>query len=311
MEKVSIIILNYNGWADTIECLESLNSMVCPSNLDVRIIVVDNGSTNESKEKVVDWMSQCGHEYCQLGEGDTSGYKMEKMVLLRSKDNYGFSGGNNLGIIFARDIIQSDYYLLLNNDTVVEKDFLRPLIEQIEKDDKIGIVGAEIHDYYHPEQFTLGGKLNYLKCSGYHCYDKRVLNKKNITFTSGCIWLLRKKAVEKCGLLDASYFLYVEDVEYCHRMVSHGYTITCTEDSKIYHKESRSTKYKPIIHYYNTRNRLYLASTIKGHSVELIAFKPYFFITRIITMLKKPETRKYIIEGYKDYKKGVRGKYNE
>ena len=125
------------------------------------------------------------------------------------------------------------------------------------------MVGSKIFDYYSPEKYTLGGYLNTKKCSGYHYYDTEYADKINLTFTSGCIWLLKKEAIEKCGFLDEKYFLYVEDVDYCYRMRQCGYNIISTKESIIYHKESRSTECRPVIYYYNTRNRLYLNSKIQ------------------------------------------------
>lgn len=309
MKTVTIIILNYNGWKDTIECLDSLRNTIYATDIDTHIVVVDNGSSNESVRMILDWISQSSIPFSMIPESDLK-YNDEKIILLCADNNYGFAGGNNLGIRFAISLIKSDYVLLLNNDTTVGDGFLYPLVSLLNNNDAVGIVGSEIHDYYDKSRYSLGGYINLLKCSGYHNYDSEKLHLKEVTFLSGCIWLLRKEAIEKCGLLDEKFFLYLEDVDYCYRMASCGYKLTCTKDSVIYHKESRSTEHRPVIYYYNTRNRLYLSDKIHHHKYEKVLFFLYFLTTRIIRIVTNPKIAKYILLGFIDYKKGIFGKYN-
>ena len=127
--KVGIIILNYNGYTDTIECLESLKNA---DFLDrkVFVFVIDNGSTNESVNEISQWMKKNLSEYLILGEEKKVS---SPFILYAGTENLGFSGGNNIGIRLAQ-ISGMDYVLLLNNDTVVEPGFLEPLLK-IAKDD--------------------------------------------------------------------------------------------------------------------------------------------------------------------------------
>lgn len=302
--KLSIIVLNYNGYEDTIECLESLKRTNF-HDLDVTIIVIDNGSTNESVSNITKWMINNYEKYSVIDDFES---EVMEITLFCSKDNKGFSGGNNIGIILSKRI-QEDYILMLNNDTVVDENFLLPLVETAEADKTIGIVGAEIHEYYNHKNFILGGNLSTVKCSGYHLYNTRIANRREVTFTSGCIWLVPLNVIQTCGLLDENYFLYVEDVDYCYRVVQAGFKIICIEDSIIYHKEGQSTIVKPTIIYYNTRNRLYFSSKLKKTKIKILCFYFYFLLTRILKIIKNPSTMKYVKQGYKDYRRNVYGKF--
>lgn len=307
MIKVSIIILNYNGWEDTIECLNSLKSELNQKDIFVRIIIVDNGSNNNSIEKIKAWILKSKYNYSNYKENINS-LMDSKIILCNLDKNYGFPGGNNQGIKIAM-ALNDNYVLLLNNDTTIEKGFIKPLINVMQSDKSLGIVGGKIKDYYNHDNYILGGFINYNKCSGYHFYNTNKMNLKYVTFLSGCLWLINSKVIKKIGMLNEDYFLYVEDVEFCNRITNNGYKMTCTEDSIIYHKESKSTTFKPQIAYYNTRNRLMLAKTIKISKIRKYIFYINFFCSRLIKILLKPHFAKYYIRGFIDYYKGVYGKY--
>ena len=118
MLHVSIIVVNYNGDEDTIACLESLQKLSAP-NYKYSIIVVDNGS--------------------QIPLKLPKRLNTETIQLIRSESNLGFTGGNNMGIYYATEHFNSDYILLLNNDTTVDDQFLKQLVKQAQADDRIGI----------------------------------------------------------------------------------------------------------------------------------------------------------------------------
>lgn len=291
MKDVSIIIINYKGWEDTIECMDSLLKANYPANFRIHTIIVDNCSQDESTERINEWIDI------------NAGSSQNDFFLIVTKENLGFSGGNNFGVSFAKNNFNSDYFMLLNNDTTVHPDFFEPLVTCAEKDTHIGIVGPEIHDYYSRDNYILGGYLSIRKGSGYHYYNTRKASGSEVSFLSGCAWLIRKEAMNDCGMMDENYFLYVEDVDYCYRMIHNGYTLVPTSDSIIYHKEGRSTKVKPSIYYYNTRNRLYFESKVESNISEKAIFYVYFMLSRCFIILTKPKTFKYIIKGLHDYYK--------
>ena len=165
--RVSIIILNWNGWKDTIECLESLYKITYP-NYDV--IVVDNGSKDDSVEKIKAYANgeikveskffkynpknkpikvfEVSEEDARYGRFKRTLYNKfdvnRRMILIRNKDNYGFTGGNNIAIQFALNVLNPDYVLLLNNDTVVDRNFLSELVKVAESDNRIGVLQPKI-----------------------------------------------------------------------------------------------------------------------------------------------------------------------
>ena len=309
MSRIVIIILNYNGWEDTIECLESLQTTLVSKDNEVSLILVDNNSQNDSVERLNSFMeNRFAPEYLctdNLNDAITSKY-----VLYKSYENKGFSAGNNIGINIALRK-QCDYVMLLNNDTVVECNFLSPLLTMLENDTSLGMVGPKICDYYNHNKYTLGGYYSKLKGSGYFYYDTEMANKKYVSFISGCCWLIRSNIFKKCGLMDENYFLYVEDVDYCCCLLKNGYSLSCTKDSVIYHKEGRSTKVKPTLYYYNTRNRLYLCKKLGYGLPTKLVFYVYLLATRIDYYIKMPEIRSYLKKAVLDFRKGKFGKYEQ
>ena len=299
MKKIAIVILNYNGWEDTIECLESLETTLNSYKYVVSLIVVDNDSKNESVDKLTDFMSRSyGNDFCcTTDDYEASSYKC---VLYQSKSNLGFSAGNNIGIRISQQR-KCDYVMLLNNDTIVDDGFLPPLVSMLEKDSTIGMVGPKIYDYYHKDEYTLGGYYSRYKGSGYSYYNSDKADQQYINYLSGCCWLIRLSAIEKCGLMDEAYFLYVEDVDYSCTFVNHGYKLSCSKNSVIFHKEGRSTTVTPTLYYYNTRNRLYLCKKLGYGIPTKLVFYAYFFLTRLNYYVRKPELRLYIKKAIKDY----------
>ena len=225
--KVSIIVLNWNGWKDTIECLKSLNKITY-SNYE--IIIVDNGSTDESVKCLE---------------------KLKKIKLILNKENLGFAEGNNVAIRRVLKENKSDFILLLNNDTVVEKNFLTKLVKTAQKEKKIGIVGPKI--YYHDKRNVIqsaGSKINL-----YLGKFPRVKSEKNtaVDFVIGACLLIKTEVIRKIGLLDKRYFLLFEDTDWCFRAQKAGYLVLYVPNSTIWHKTSQSVKKISEVYYY-TRN---------------------------------------------------------
>jgi GT2 family glycosyltransferase len=241
--KLNIVILNWNGYSDTSELL---NSLIKVRSTEFSIIVVDNNSVGNDVEKL---------------ESNYKGF----IKVLRCNDNLGFAGGNNIGIKQALED-RAEYILLLNNDTIVEPNFLEPLLERINTTEQIGIVAPQINYYDEPKKiWSAGGKISKLRGSGFADSNKlesqvNILDKE-VEFVSGCCILIKKDVIENVGLLDENYFLYTEDTDFCFRVRKAGYKIYVTPRSKIYHKVNRSTenKFSTLPLYYTTRNRLYFA----------------------------------------------------
>lgn len=240
--KVAIIILNWNGYKDTFECLKSLEKVTYKR---LNIIVIDNGSDNND---------------CLTLQNE-----FPQIELIVSNENLGFTGGTNLGIESAMRN-KPDYILLLNNDTTVEPDFINHLLEVFNQHENVGIAAPLINYYYEPKKiWTEGGKISRIRGSGFANSDRLIerirFDYKSVSFVSGCCMLIKTQILDEIGLFDENYFLYIEDVDFCKRVIDARYSIFVSSQSQIYHKVSSSTNKNltqlPL--YYATRNRLYFA----------------------------------------------------
>lgn len=237
--KVFVIILNWNYYQDTIACLRSLQK-VHYSNMHV--VVVDNGSENES-------VTVLKREFPEV-------------TILVSEENVGFAAGSNIGIRYALRH-SADYVLLLNNDTEVDENFLKPMVEVAEADEKIGIVGGKIY-YFHSKHkmWSTGGYINLLKGRGIHValnrFDDGCFNKGHyVGFVSGCLMLIKRAVLENCGLLPDEYFFGVEEWDYSFRVDKLGYKLYYCPQAVIWHKVGAShQRFAPKYIYNAYRNKL-------------------------------------------------------
>ncbi|GAA0083796.1 glycosyltransferase family 2 protein [Clostridium sp. CTA-7] len=281
---VYIILVNYNGVEDTIECIKSLNKIKYDN---YKIVIVDNNSN----KKDVEILSK------------QSGFK-----LFTLEENIGFAGGNNVGIEFAMKN-KADYVLLLNNDTVVEGDFLCKLVETVESDKNIGAVGGKIFYFDNKEVlWYAGAKINKFngktKHEGVDEVDSEKYSiQKETDYITGCMMLVSRDVLEKVGMMDDSYFLYYEETDWNVRIRHAGYKLIYNPESIIYHKISKSTKsLNYIMVCYYDRNSYYFIMNNFG-----IINRIYMFIYKRLNLLTKYIY--YIIRGNKEKKKLVRLTY--
>ena len=183
--SVAIIILNWNGWADTVECLESVYQINYPN---YHVVVVDNHSSDDSIEKINDYALGKLEIKSNFFKYDPTNKPIEtiqynrvnweikensntnkQLILIKNEINYGFAEGNNIGIKFALNNYNTDYILLLNNDSVVDEDFLRTLVQEGEKNNKIGLLGPKMYYYDNPNViWCIGGKIDWKLARGLH-----------------------------------------------------------------------------------------------------------------------------------------------
>jgi hypothetical protein len=255
--KVSIVSINYNQPQVTAEMIKSLQQITYPNT---EIIIVDNGSPEHTCKEIE-------HEFTGV-----------KFIYLEK--NLGFAGGNNEGFKHAT----GKYILMLNNDTEVDKDFLQPLVEQMENNPKIGIISPKIYYYHHDNLIQYAGtsKINHITSRGRHFGNKEQDNGQYNTasetyYPHGAAMLFRKSLLDEIGLMYDGYFLYYEEYDFAERVKKQGYSIWFEPKSKIYHKESVSTgKNSPLKTYYMTRNRLlFLRRNVSGITFLLAIL--YFF----------------------------------
>lgn len=289
-KKVEIIIVNFNGFSDTVECLESLENI----NYDnYGIIVVDNGSTEKPTIQQQNYIS-ANSFYIETGS------------------NLGFSGGNNIGIEKAKEL-RADYVLLLNNDTIVEPDFLAYMVAAAECHDNVGMIGGRIRYYDQPDTlWYAGGYFDERTGAVGHFKSDRIDDGGNhrtseVTFVTGCLALIPMPVIERVGVLNESYFLYAEDTDYCARVISDGFKLYYCEDAVIYHKCSATTgKNSYGRTYYMTRNNLEISR--KFLKYPLRGYLCYSWRT-LKDVLRGRSKIKPVIHGYHDFIKQIKGRY--
>ena len=269
-DAVAIIVLNWNGWQDTLQCLDSLRKVENPT---IRVYVVDNGSTNESVPKLRSYLAN-------LNEG-------EDMVLIENEENLGFSGGMNVGMQRALDD-GYDWLLLLNNDVIVDARFLVPMLNAADEDAQIGMVNPKIYLLEEPDMFwSIGGRVNWMKTRGWHVgYRERDIGQydqppvqETAYATGGCV-LLRRAMLEQIGLMPDIYFVYYEDVEWSLRAQRAGWRTVVVPEAKIWHKGAASAKEASDTYIqYHVRNGLIHArrmgtplSRVAAYSVSVLRF---------------------------------------
>ena len=254
--QVSIIILNWNGWKDTMECLDSLHQINYP-NYDV--IVVDNSSEDESINKINEYLN---HKlYSQLDSIKTSNEQVEiteytksnetgptsesNLVLIKNDQNYGFAEGNNIGIKYTLKNFNPDYILLLNNDTIVDKNFLDELLKVAENDKNIGSVQSlllrpegKIIDSMGQEPLIWSSRDIEMGSE----YKNNI--PKNIEIFGACAAsaLYRSETLNKIGLLDNDFFAVYEDIDLSWRIRLEGLKSILAVNSIVYHKRNISKK---------------------------------------------------------------------
>lgn len=214
---VGCVILNWNGWRDTIDCLNALEKCTYRNFVSV---VVDNGSTDDSVARIQDIYPD--------------------LTILQATRNLGFAGGNNLGIRYAL-AKKADYIWLLNNDAKPLPDALSALVSKAVADKRIGAVGSICYYAERPDvvQIWAGGRVNLW--IGYSPYATEPHADDWFHWLNGTSLLLACMALEHVGLLDEKYFLYWEDTELSLRLRRNGWRLAVAADSQVLHKVSAST----------------------------------------------------------------------
>jgi GT2 family glycosyltransferase len=216
---VSIVILNWNSYQVTLDCLLSLRKM---DYRNFEVVLVDNGSIDGSPEKLLE--------------------NVPEIRLIRNATNLGFAGGCNVAI---REALRrgTDYVLLLNNDTIVAPDFLSQLVRVAESDEKIGAVSPKVLFFDHPDRLNYAGGEHqrwrlFPKVFGLRQLDDGRYDKiREVSFLTGCAFLIKAEVVRNIGVMEEIYFHFYEDIEWSLRVLKAGYKTYYVPTAKIWHKE--------------------------------------------------------------------------
>lgn len=238
---VSFVTICYNGMGDTCTLIESIHKIV--QSVSYEIIVVDNASRTDEAAAI------------------KARYPM--VTTIRSKQNLGFSGGNNLGIEKAR----GKYLFLINNDTYIETDGMQALIDRLESQPEIGAVSPKIRFAFPPQHIQFAGYTELSKITmrnepiGMGCPDDGRFDTPHPSpYLHGAAMLVKREVIERAGRMPEIYFLYYEELDWCTAMTRAGYTLWYEPSCTVFHKESRSTgQQSPLRTFYLTRNRLLYA----------------------------------------------------
>lgn len=252
---ISFVTISYNGLEDTRQLVQSLQSTV--HSVSYEIIIVDNASTRN--------------------EAEILRKEFPDTIVLRSEQNLGFSGGNNLGMQAAG----GKYIFLINNDTYLTGDGLHHLVERIESQPDIAAVSPKIRFAFPPQTIQFAGYTPLSRITlrnaliGFgEADDSRFDIAAPTPYLHGAAMLVKREAIEKAGLMPEIYFLYYEELDWSTRLTNAGYQLWYDPRCTIFHKESQSTGQQSKLRtFYLTRNRLLYAwrnrqGTVKWLSIS-------------------------------------------
>jgi len=289
--KVSVIILNYNNIYDTLECIESVSN----SNYsNYEIILVDNGSKKEIYTELISKLQD-----------------NKKITILRSNLNGGFGFGNNIGIRYGYKR-GTEYFLILNNDTIINTNTIKSLVTEMEKSDEIGIVFPIILLQNNQNERivnSIGGEFCVFGFANDRGFGKRyeqIRNKINNRFfyAPGTCFLISRKLIKQSGIFDENIFLYWEDVDLSWRARLSNYKIRIVTNDFIIHKLNISTgkRKNPLKLYHREFSSLYVM--FKNLSlVSLFLFMPICLLQKVVKILFALSNEEYLKAMIKAYKK--------
>lgn len=250
LPRISVVILNWNGRDDTIRCLSSLVGLTYRNH---EVIVVDNGSNDDSVAAVR--------------------ASFPSVHIIETGKNLGYAGGNNVGIRWAL-ACGAEYILILNNDTVVDPGLLGALVRASTTLPAPSIIGAAIYFMDQPEQLWYrGGRWDSDACSFRHEGYGQPLNPdiaviREVDYVTGCALFAPRQVFETIGGFNEDYFLTYEETDFCYRAREAGYLCVVTTEARLWHAVSASFggADAPLMRYFMARNGLLWARRHLQHA---------------------------------------------
>jgi len=295
--SVHIVILNWNGLEDTLECLRSVSALTYP---DIRVQLVDNASSNNEAKKIAS--------------------EFPNINVIANVENLGFCGGCNMGMRQAL-IEGADFVMLLNNDTIVPPDLVDVLVEEYVNLDHPGAVSPVILKYPETDKvwFSIAqwetdwrrGEAQF-RLTLEDTYEVlRLRSPYKSEFACGCCLFVSSDVIKKTGFFDERYFAFFDEAEWCARMSQEGYESYVVPAAHMYHKVGGSVP-SLVMTYLLSRNRLLWISDNLGFSQKLKAYPilgkdlvwHLLNLAGVIRKKKQHTSRKYsraVVWGTKDY----------
>lgn len=298
---VCIVVLNWNGRSDTLECLASLKKLEYDN---YSVVVVDNNSSDDSVKEI--------HRV------------YPEITILQSDSNRGYAGGNNIGIRWALDN-EFEYVLVLNNDTIVHERLLTELVSVANVVPEAGIYGPNIYFKDRPNILWFSGgrwSSRKLRCfhDGFGKVDNPEFQKiKETDYITGCALFIRTDVIRAVGLLDERYFLVYEEVDWCFRARALGYHCVVAPQAKVWHKVSSSFggASSPLMVYFLARNRLLWTSqhaTKREHMsaiIDAIKIARRYMIPTLEVSKDQPNGVKRLLWAAASWSRSLRSSYSD
>ncbi len=326
MKSIGIIILNWQGWRDTLICLDSLQALKC--SMPISLIVCDNGSEDDSWHQILNWAQK------HYSPSEIAVFSQEKadravqqgksichytpFILIQTGANLGFAGGNNVGIRYALATEQYEYLWLLNNDTTVDINALSHLYEQAIADPQIALLGSTVIDHYQPDIVQCAGGCRYFPLTtiikpvlGGQPVNTVMQHDPAITldYVYGAAMFITVEAVQKVGLLNEAYFLFYEELDYSQRIKRQDYQIGWCQKSLVYHKGSASVgsvregnrEKLRRANYYENFNTLKYTANFHRHLLPFVMISR--FMGKSLALIKRREFDLFapLLKAYKDF----------
>ena len=287
---VSIIIPNWNGKDDVIECLYSVRKQEYPRE-KIEIIIVDNGSSDGSQKEIKLTFAKMQKE------------KWLNLEIIENKENLGSSIARNAGIKAA--FKKSKYIWMLDNDIVADSNALKELVDLGQKYKKVGILGSVNYYSNNPKEiYYLGSMLNW-KTWLFRNIDERELTNSNVYFVD-CVatssLLIKREIINEIGMLDPEYFCYFNDIDWCLRAKKSGFKICFLRNSKIWHKVSRTTNKIPGFKIYYTIRVVKKNAPRKKYIIFLLYLFIYYLPRNLVLLIlqKNISVLSSLLKGLRD-----------
>jgi len=316
LPKLAIIVLNWNGWRDTIECLESIRNAKYPN---LKTVIIDNASTDNSWERLIGWAVQEEEKYYEQSFSIHSAIRFPmhlvngqkyfprevsdipaiseimsilsgKLILIRTTSNLGYAGGNNVGLRILRAESAIEYVILSNNDIVIYPGAIRTLIKFMQDQRDVGVAGPRVVYYEQPEITSHGA--GFIDWFLGRTISKESSKSIQCDYVTGAFAVFSRKALDSQNWqIDERYFLYWEDTDFCMRLKRCGYNIVYVPKAVVKHKVSRSTgrmnRNLPSIYFYLRGRLLFMLRFGTGWKRIwfVVVVLPVFYLSRLVTNL--------------------------
>lgn len=330
--KVYVLLLNWQGWELTLECMESLLRQDYP---DFQVILCDNGSADDSVERFRAWargdqpspvsgegalaelvtppvakpVALVEHDRAAAEAGGSPGDADARVLLFHTGANLGFAGGNNVGLRYALARADAAYVWVLNNDTVVAPDALSRMVLEAESNPAVGMVGSKLLYFDAPDviQAAAGGRLmrwnGMTRLVGGGERDRGQWDRPvELDYVHGASLLASTKMCVEVGLFDEAYFAYSEEVDWAIRAREAGWTLSYAPAARVWHKENRTIGVKSARQdYHSVKSAMILVSKFYPKLFPLmVAYSVYRSLLPKVVR-RQPERMRAVLRAYRDF----------